>query len=117
MRLDKHSLVPAEGFERNPDGTIKPTIRYFDRAKWEAWQRYLERGADWDIDRWSKAYDTLKENAANGYWYDQYVADVLGYSSSDDWLLVPFLDRRLRHKTGNFWEFPVFRWNLVRLAN
>jgi hypothetical protein len=83
--LDKNSLVPAEGFERNPDGTIKPTIRYFDRAKWEAWQRYLERGGDWDIDRWSQAYDVLKENAANGYWYDQQVAEVLGYTGDENW--------------------------------
>jgi hypothetical protein len=83
--LDKNSLVPAEGFERNPDGTIKPTVRYFDRAKWEAWQRYLERGGDWDIDRWSKAYDQLKENSANGYWYDQHVAEVLGYTSDENW--------------------------------
>lgn len=105
--LDKHSLVPAEGFERNPDGTIKPTIRYFDRAKWEAWQRYLERGGDWDIDRWSKAYDTLKENAANGYWYDQYVADVLGYSSSDDW----------QKQYGNSDLAPNRRWDWARVID
>lgn len=83
--LDKESQLPAEGFERNPDGTIKPTIRYFDRAKWEAWQRYLERGGDWDIDRWSQAYDQLKANGANGYWYDQWVAQVMGYDVGEDW--------------------------------
>ncbi|QRY48134.1 hypothetical protein JVX93_15910 [Mycolicibacterium boenickei] len=83
--LDKNSLVAAEGFERRPDGTIKPTIRYFDRAKWEAWQRYLERGGDWDIDRWSQAYDQLKENAANGWWYDQHVAEVMGYLPEHGW--------------------------------
>ncbi len=83
--LDNNSLIPAEGFERNPDGTIKPTVRYFDRAKWEAWQRYKARGGLWDIDRWSKAYDQLKANAANGYWYDQQVADIMGYNKDDGW--------------------------------
>jgi hypothetical protein len=29
--LDKHSLVPAEGFERNPDGTIALARRTGDR--------------------------------------------------------------------------------------
>ncbi|MBS9534035.1 hypothetical protein KIH27_10605 [Mycobacterium sp. M1] len=83
--LDKNSLVPAEGFERNPDGTIKSTVRYFDRAKWEAWQRYRARGGLWDIDRWSKAYDQLKENSANGYWFDKYAADIMGYTPEQGW--------------------------------
>jgi hypothetical protein len=79
-KLDNASLIPAEGFERNKDGTVKPTVRYFDRAKWEAWQRYLERGgAHWDIDRWSDAYDQLQANASNGYWFDQHVAKINGY--------------------------------------
>ncbi|MCV7100896.1 MULTISPECIES: hypothetical protein [Mycobacterium] len=83
--LDKNSLVPAEGFERNPDGTIKPTVRYFDRAKWEAWQRYLARGGLYDIDRWSKAYDQLKANASNGYWFDKYAAEIMGYDREHGW--------------------------------
>jgi hypothetical protein len=83
--LDKNSLVPAEGFERNPDGTIKPTIRYFDRAKWEAWQRYLERGGDWDIDKWSKAYDQLRENFNNGWVFDRNAAEIMGYTPEDGW--------------------------------
>lgn len=84
--LDKNSLIPAEGFERNADGTIKPTVRYFDRKKWEAWQRYLQRGGTYDIDRWSKAYDQLQANSANGYWFNQYVAQIMGYDDkSQGW--------------------------------
>lgn len=84
--LDKQSLIPAEGFERNPDGTIKPTIRYFDAAKWAAWQRYLERGGDMDIDTWSRLYDQLKENATSGYWWDKhYVPEIMGYNKDQGW--------------------------------
>lgn len=84
-KLDNATLIPAEGFERNPDGTIKATVRYFDRAKWEAWQRYLQRGGTLDIDQWSKAYDTLMANAANGSAFDQYVAQVMGYDTPHGW--------------------------------
>lgn len=105
--LDKESLIPAEGFERRPDGTIKPTIRYFDRAKWEAWQRYLERGGDWDIDRWSQAYDQLKENAANGWWYDQLVADIMGYDKDEGW----------RSQYGNSDIVPGRRWDWAHVVN
>ncbi|WP_078345283.1 hypothetical protein [Mycobacteroides chelonae] len=105
--LDKNSLVAAEGFERRPDGTIKPTIRYFDRAKWEAWQRYLERGGDWDIDRWSQAYDQLKENATNGWWFDQQIADIMGYDKEDGW----------RSQYGNADIAAGRRWDWAQLVD
>jgi hypothetical protein len=100
--LDKNSLIPAEGFERNPDGTIKPTVRYFDRKKWEAWQRYLQRGGNYDIDRWSKAYDQLQANSANGYWFNQYVAQIMGYDDkSQGW----------EHEYANSNIVPGRRWD------
>jgi hypothetical protein len=101
--LDKNSLIPAEGL----DGSRKPTIRYFDRAKWEAWQRYKARGGLWDIDRWSKAYDQLKANAANGYWYDQQVADIMGYNKDDGW----------RKQYTNNEIVPGRRWDWAQIAN
>ncbi len=105
--LDKEALIPAVGYEPRPDGTLKPTVRYFDRAKWAAWQRYLERGGDWDIDRWSKAYDQLLENSANGWWYDQLVADIMGYDSEEGW----------RHQYSNGQIVPGRRWDWAHLVD
>lgn len=83
--LNKFALVPAEGPQRLPDGTTVPTTRYFPPAKAAAWERYLERGGDYDIDRWSNAYDQLATNAANGYRFDQYAANTMGYDTDGRW--------------------------------
>lgn len=105
--LDKEALIPAVGYERRPDGTLKPTVRFFDRAKWAAWQRYLERGGDWDIDRWSKAFDQLLANAANGWWYDQLVAEIMGYDTDDGW----------RHQYGNVDIVRGRRWDWAHVVD
>lgn len=83
--LFKFVLVAADGNERLSDGSLVPTTRYFTPAKAAAWERYLERDGEWDIDRWSQAYDQLAANAATGYQFDQYAARAMGYDSDDRW--------------------------------
>ena len=100
--LDKERFVDIEIFD--PDGTRTHHYR-IPLTKWLAWLNYLERGGqEWQWDRWSDNYDQLKENAVNGWWFDQWVAEVKGYNKESGWTpqfgsklehqeLVPVLDR------------------------
>lgn len=82
-KVDKQRFIDIEIFD--PDGTRSRHYR-IPLSKWLSWLDYLNRGGDeWQWDRWSDAYDRLKENVANGWWFDQWVADVQGYSTEDGW--------------------------------
>lgn len=83
--LDQTTQFPAESNELQPDGTFKKTIRYFKLEKWMAWQRYLLRGGDMDIDTWSKYYDRIRQNQADGDAFDKHVADIKGYDKGEGW--------------------------------
>lgn len=81
--LDHEKFVDIEIFD--PDGTKTHHYR-IPLSKWLAWQNYLHRGGhEWDWDRWSNNYDQLKENSANGWWFDQYAANVMGYDKDQGW--------------------------------
>ncbi|PVA91848.1 hypothetical protein DDK01_17980 [Mycobacteroides abscessus] len=84
--LSQMSIFPAESNELQPDGTWKKTIRYFSLEKWMAWQKYLLRGGDMDIDTWSDMYDRLEKNRDDGAAFDQHAADVMGYSKGTGWI-------------------------------
>lgn len=83
--LDQTTQFPAESYELQPDGTFKKTIRYFKLEKWMAWQRYLLRGGDMDIDTWSDYYDRIRQNQADGDAFDKLAADVMGYDKGEGW--------------------------------
>lgn len=83
--LDQAATLPAESNELQPDGTWKKTIRYFSLEKWMAWQKYLLRGGDMDIDTWSKYYDRIRQNQADGDAFDKHVADIQGYDKGQGW--------------------------------
>lgn len=81
-RLDRQKLIDIEIYD--PDA--RTTRRYrVPLSKELAWERYKERGGQWDWNRWSKTYDQLKQNAANGWAFDKYAAEVMGYSKDDGW--------------------------------
>jgi hypothetical protein len=81
--LDREKFVDIEIFD--PDGTKTHHYR-IPLSKWLSWQNYLQRGGhEWDWNRWSANYDQLKENSANGWWFDQYAANVMGYDKTQGW--------------------------------
>jgi len=81
--LDREKFVDVETFD--PDGTKTHHYR-IPLSKWLAWQQYLQRGGqEWDWNRWSANYDQLKDNATNGWWFDKYAAEVMGYSKDEGW--------------------------------
>lgn len=81
--LDNQKFVDIEIYD--PDGT-KTHHHRIPLSKWLAWQNYLHRGGqEWDWNRWSSNYDQLQENSANGWWFDKYAAEVMGYSKNDGW--------------------------------
>ncbi|OBB25092.1 hypothetical protein A5792_28875 [Mycolicibacterium peregrinum] len=83
-KVDKERTVDIEIFD--PDGTRSRHYR-IPLSKWLSWLDYLKRGGDeWQWDRWNDTYDRLKENSANGWWWDQWAAAVMGYTPEHGWV-------------------------------
>lgn len=80
--LDRQKLVDIEIYDPDSGTTRRTRVPL---SKELAWERYKERGGQWDWNRWSKTYDQLKANAANGWVFDKYAAEVMGYSKDDGW--------------------------------
>lgn len=91
---------PSADIDIDENGNIKKTP-LFPPLKQKAWEEYLRNGGDYDIEKWSKAYDTLMENAATGSAYDKWVAEVMGYTKENGW--VPqYVDDEIG---GRRWDF------------
>lgn len=88
--MDETISKTLTNFEIDPDTGVIKMQPVFPKWKQEAWERYLadcgtRPSGCLSMEEWSKKYDQLMENTANGTEWDQEVGEILGYTKEDGW--------------------------------